>query len=349
MKSIFSSWASLSKHAGAMLMVPSVLALSVVGFSFFSWNKQMVQEAPLLDVVMEVRVDLEHAHQLLFKMEKDLNELRSVRDDQEELETLHNRVIAGVDDFVASMQTLKNHLAELSEGTAMMGSVTLSNIEVTKISDDELALKIVDLENTIEILDAHLMPELLGDAYQEFAYSEHDQELFVDAIDSAKVCDGRVHALIKERLDLQRRLFLLLIVVFSALIAYIFFKWRQLNRQMEDSLADIYLTSQATEQLPEPVLIISSGGIIEYGNPAYFEQSGFGATDVIGKHLSTIAVDDHASWVDDVIKNSSERQQWQGEVRTLNRQGGSYGSFIMSSPILDRTLSPTFFLLRQNL
>lgn len=349
MHSLFSTWTKLSKHAGAMLMAPSMLAIAVIAFSFFSWNRQTVEEVPLLDLAMEIRVDLEHANLLLFQIDKGLKDLHTVQRDQEELETAHDRVIEFVDGYFASMLKLKSNVSSLQKGTTTMGSVTLSNVEVEQISDEELISSIELLATMVEHLDSHLQPELAGDAYQSFSYSMVDGELFAEAMRSAAVCDERVHALLQERLVVQHRLFLLLLIAFTLLAGYLFFKWRKLNRDQENCLADIYLTSQASEQSSEPLLILSAEGVIEYANPAYVEQSGFDSSDVVGKHLSEIAAEASSGWVDDVIKSIADNNPWQGEVETMNRQGEAYGSLIMASPLLDRTLSPAFFMLRQRL
>ncbi|NWF38751.1 PAS domain S-box protein [Mariprofundus sp. NF] len=349
MHSLFSTWTKLSKHAGAMLMAPSMLAIAVIAFSFFSWNRQTVEEVPLLDLAMEIRVDLEHANLLLFQIDKGLKDLHTVQRDQEELETAHDRVIEFVDGYFASMLKLKSNVSSLQKGTTTMGSVTLSNVEVEQISDEELISSIELLATMVEHLDSHLQPELAGDGYQSFSYSMVDGELFAEAMRSAAVCDERVHALLQERLVVQHRLFLLLLIAFTLLAGYLFFKWRKLNRDQENCLADIYLTSQASEQSSEPLLILSAEGVIEYANPAYVEQSGFDSSDVVGKHLSEIAAEASSGWVDDVIKSIADNNPWQGEVETMNRQGEAYGSLIMASPLLDRTLSPAFFMLRQRL
>lgn len=349
MHSLFSTWSKLSKHAGAMLMAPSVLAIAIVAFSFFSWNRQTVEEVPLLDLAMEIRVDLEHANLLLFQIDKGLKELHSIQRDPAQLDATHDHVIEFVDSYFVAMQKLKSAVASLQKGTTTMGSVTLSNIEVEQISDEALISCIELLATMVDHLDSHLQPELAGDAYQSFSYSMVDGELFTEAMAAAVVCDERVHALLEERLIVQHRLFLLLLIAFTMLAGYLFIKWCKLNREQENCLADIYLTSQATEQSREPLLILSAEGIIEYANSAYGEQSGFGSGDVVGKHLSEIAEEASAGWVDDLIKSIADNNPWQGEVQTTNRQGDSYSSLSVASPLLDRTLSPAFFMLRQKL
>ena len=348
MNSMFSTWSQLSKHAGAMLMAPSMLAIAVVGFAFFSWNKQTVEEVPLLDLVMEVRVDLEHAHLQLFKVEKQLKALQAIKRDQEMLQESHDLLIENVDSYFAAMQTLQSNVAKLQRGTATMGSVTLSDVEVKPVSDDELTSRVELLVSMIAQLDEHLRPELEGDAYQSFSYSMVDAGLFDEAIRSAAICDERIHALIKENLVPQRRLFLLLLVVFTLLAGYLYVKWRKLNSQQESCLADIYLTSQVTEQATDPILILSATGVIEYANQRYFEHSGLEHGAVIGKSLSDLALHDK-NWVEKAMGEAAEGRNWQGDACMLNIQGDGYSCAVTVSPLMDRTLSPAFVTLRQQL
>ena len=348
MNSMFSTWSQLSKHAGAMLMAPSMLAIVVVAFAFFSWNKQTVEEVPLLDLVMEVRVDLEHAHLLLFQVEKELKSLQAIQGDALQLQESHDRLIEGVDNYFATMQMLKSNVATLQKGTATMGAVTLSDIEVKQVSDDELSSRVELLTTMVEELDEHLRPELEEDAYQSFSYSMVDAELFAEAIKSAAFCDERIHALIKEGLVPQRRLFLLLLVVFTLVAGYMFIKWRKLNREQESCLADIYLTSQATEQATDPLLILSASGVIEYANLRFYEHSGLACDAVIGKPVTDLSIDEN-SWVAQALTEASSGRQWQGETRMLNIQGDGYHCSVTVSPLMDRTLSPSFVVLRQQL
>lgn len=345
MKSIFSNWSKLSKHAGAMLMAPSMLAIAIVAFSFFSWNRQTVEEMPLLDLAMEIRIDLEHTNLLLFQIEKELMNLKAIKSDQRELDEVHDRLITLVDSYFIKMTDLKMAVASLQKGTTTMGSVTLSSIEVGQVNDEELNSRIELLATMIEQLDSHLHPELAGDAYQLFSYSMVDAALFSEAIRSAAVCDERVHALLQERLIVQQRLFLLLLVTFTLLAAFLYYKWRKLNREQENCLADIYLTSQATEQMGEPLLILSSKGLIEYGNHSYFKSTAFESKDVIGKPLSELITD--SSVVDAIIERVQANSEWHGSCHLKDRQGEGYDTDLIASPILDRTMSPAFFLLRQ--
>ena len=134
----------------------------------------------------------------------------------------------------------------------------------------------------------------------------------------------------------------------SDTIAFSIIKWRKLNREQESCLADIYLTSQATEQATDPLLILSAAGIIEYANLRFYEFSGLECEAVIGKPVSDLSIDE-SGWVDQALTEASSGRRWQGEARMLNIQGDGYHCGITVSPLMDRTLSPSFVVLRQQL
>ncbi|MFQ5519090.1 MAG: hypothetical protein ACE5E3_03715, partial [Mariprofundus sp.] len=97
MRLLLDNWQNLGKLAGTMLMVPAVLAVGIMAFSHFSWNKFALQEIPLLDMVMEIKVELERTHMALHEMERGLLLMRELKRDPKLLEETHDQVLLNVD------------------------------------------------------------------------------------------------------------------------------------------------------------------------------------------------------------------------------------------------------------
>ena len=265
MRQFFTNWANLSSHAGAMLMAPAILAIGILAYSHFSWNKQMIEEAPLLDVVMEIKVELERTHMNLHEVERGMIILPAIKD-QKVLQEQHDHIIYNIDNTFESLTNLDTYIGQLLSGTTVMGAIKLSQVEAKKSSDEKLNTLLEKLQLSITILEDYLRPRLKGDAYQSFIYDSENDIMFDDALEIAQAADDRVHELIKEKLALQRRVFLLFVIFFTLLTGYFVVKWKKLKDKHQDDLANLYLSAQAIDQSDEAIIITDKHGIIDYVN-----------------------------------------------------------------------------------
>ena len=345
MRQFFSNWANLSSHAGAMLMAPAILAIGILAYSHFSWNKQMIEEAPLLDVVMEIKVELERTHMHLHEVERGMIILPGITD-QKVLQEQHDYIIYNIDHTFESLANLDLYIAQLLTGNTVIGDVTLSHVEAKKSTDDELNKRLETLKTTITALNDYLTPRLQGDAYQSFIYDSENDMMFDDAIETAQAADDRVHEIIKEKLSLQRRVFLLFVIFFTILTGYFVIKWNKLKNQHHNDLAELYLTMQAIEQSDEAVMITDRNGLIEYVNNQFIEATGYKRDEITTQTLAALDTDKN-SLMNDALPFVLDGIKWQLEVDCKDSQGNSYRSHTTVSPLLDRSGNVAFCEIRQ--
>ncbi|PJA31428.1 MAG: hypothetical protein CO187_09445, partial [Zetaproteobacteria bacterium CG_4_9_14_3_um_filter_53_7] len=319
MRQFFTNWANLSSHAGAMLMAPAILAIGILAYSHFSWNKQMIEEAPLLDVVMEIKVELERTHMNLHEVERGTIILPAIKD-QKVLQQQHDHIIYNIDNTFESLTNLDTYIGQLLSGTTIMGAVTLSQVEAKKSSDEKLNTLLEKLQLSITILEDYLRPRLKGDAYQSFTYDSENDIMFDDALEIAQAADDRVHELIKEKLALQRRLFLLFVIFFTLLTGYFVVKWKKLKDKHQDDLANLYLSAQAIDQSDEAIIITDKHGIIDYVNIRFSEVSGYTRDESTDQPLSILDDGDH-SMMNDALPFVLEGIKWQLELSCKDKRG----------------------------
>ncbi len=347
MRQFFSNWANLSSHAGAMLMAPAILAIGILAYSHFSWNKQMIEEAPLLDVVMEIKVELERTHMHLHEVERGMIILPGIRD-QKILQDQHDQIIHNIDHTLESLVNLDTYIAQLLTGNTVIGAVTLSHLKAKKSTDDELNKRLETLKVTIIALKEYLIPRLQGDAYQSFIYDSENDMMFDDALEIAQAADDRVHEIIKEKLSLQRRAFLLFVAFFTLLTGFFLIKWNKLKNRHHNDLADLYLATQAIEQSDEAILIIDRDGMIEYVNNQFTEATGYKRDEITTQTLAALDTDKN-SLMNDALPFVLEGIKWQLEVDCKDSQGNSYRSHTTISPLLDRSGNVAFCEIRQKI
>ena len=345
MRKLFSNWMNLGSHAGAMLMAPSILAIGIMAFSYFSWNRQMIEEAPMLDVVMEIKVELERTHMHLHEFERGLIIMRDIKDPVA-LDEVHDQVIFNVDHTIESLGNLNTHIGQLLSGTSSMGDVTLSHLQVKKSTDPELNWRLEALQAAIITLSDYMLPRIKGDNYQTFIYDSENDMMFDVAQEFAQAADDRVHEIIGERLTMQRRVFLLSMVFFALMTVFFFTKWKKLKDRHNSALANLYLTLQATEQSDEIVIIADSNGVIDYVNQRFVEITGYSSDEIMLQKLSVL---DDGAMMNEALPDMLLKKKWQRELSCKDKHGKSYRSLTTISAIVDRSDNVAYCEVRQNL
>ena len=201
---------------------------------------------------------------------------------------------------------------------------------------------------SINGLKEYLLPRLKGDAYQSFIYDSENDAMFEDALDTAQAADNRVHEIIKEKLALQRRVFLLFVIFFTLLTAYFVVKWKKLKDMHHNDLADLYLSAQAINQSDEAIIIADSDGQIDYVNSRFCELTGYTSNEITSQSLSVLDAGDH-SFMNDALPFVLEGIKWQQELECKDSCGNNYRSHTTISPIRDGSNNVAFFEIRQKI
>ena len=345
MNTAFTNWIAIHKHAGAMLMAPAILGLGILAFSYFSWSKQVIEEASLLDVVMEIKVELERTHMYLHEMERDLILLRDFNGNTQYSTELNEKVLTNIEKISESINNLNVYSNQTIEGTSKMGHVHLSQIEI-KPSVDEILLKDLNtLQISIKELSDYILPKLTAKEYQSFIYDSENDVIFEQALESAQASDDRVHTIIKDKLDMQRRIFLLFVLAIGALTTFVYYKWTKLSKEHTEHLTNLYFSSQTTEQSQDMVIVTDLHGVIDYVNSVFITLTGYKQEDVMGQHLTHIFTDEGA-WEKDALQHIPNKEEWRDGAEIRAKNGHVIKTKTRGYPILDQSNKPAFCVIR---
>jgi len=326
-------------------MAPAILGLGILAFSYFSWSKQVIEEASLLDVVMEIKVELERTHMYLHEMERDLILLRDFRGKTQHSKDLNEKVLSDIEKITESISNLNAYTSQTIEGSSTMGHVRLSQIDIKRSADKELMQQLDKLQSSVSALSNYILPKLGPKEYQSFIYDSENDMLFDDALESAQASDDRVHTIIKNKLDMQRRVFLLFVLAIGALTAFVYYKWNKLNQEHTEHLTNLYFSSQTTEQCQDMVIVTDLHGTIDYVNPVFVTISGYKPEDVMGHPLSEILTND-GDWEKDALQQIASRQDWSDSAEIRAQSGHIIKTKTSGYPILNQSNKPAFCVLR---
>lgn len=103
------------------------------------------------------------------------------------------------------------------------------------------------------------------------------------------------------------------------------------RKQAEAALSKL---SRAIEQSPVAVLITDRDGVVEYANPQFENQTGYSASEVVGRLPDMLASEGiPASVYREIWQAIGEGLEWVGELTSRRKDGGWYWSNTRISPI----------------
>ncbi|MDX8395395.1 MAG: PAS domain S-box protein [Mariprofundaceae bacterium] len=347
MKPVFSNWINLVRLSGTMLLAPSILAIAIFAFSFFSWNRMVLVEFPLLDIVMEIKVELERSHMALHELERNQINIQEFGQDPKVLAiSLENLELNG--DMVISSIAQAQALAILGlDGSYTLGEIELSHMPTKKTKDEDLILRLKEMQALLTALADNILPRIKEGKFKSFIYDADNDMLFEDAMDQAQLCDDRVHEIVMEQLAVQRRIFLAFVILFGGLSAYIFWKWKGISQAHTNRLAGLYMTSQAVEQSTDLIMIAERNGKIEYVNPMFSKVSGYSSEESLENSLPFLNHQDDPALFSEALLKISDRKKWQGEMQCAHKDGSRFSTLTTVSPLYNEANQLTHCVVSQ--
>ena len=97
----------------------------------------------------------------------------------------------------------------------------------------------------------------------------------------------------------------------------------------------------AIEQSPAQIVINNIEGVIEYVNTRFTEVTGYQSDETIGKDIRLFFP---IHTFDEVWKNLSTGNSWQGEIQNTRKDGACFWEYITISPIKDKDNKITHFV-----
>jgi diguanylate cyclase (GGDEF)-like protein/PAS domain S-box-containing protein len=98
----------------------------------------------------------------------------------------------------------------------------------------------------------------------------------------------------------------------------------------------LQVLNTAIEQSPTSIIVTDTEGLIQYVNPAFTRESGYGASEVIGRNPSLLksGLTDPAVYAD-MWTRLNNGEPWQGEVINRRKNGETYWEASYMAPVRD--------------
>lgn len=94
--------------------------------------------------------------------------------------------------------------------------------------------------------------------------------------------------------------------------------------------------SKAVEQAGEAIILLDTGGFIQYVNPAFERITGYSRVDVIGEHIRLLNREDRDEKLYEKIGEQLKRGEiWEGRIEEKKKDGSVYWADTTFSPVFD--------------
>ena len=112
-----------------------------------------------------------------------------------------------------------------------------------------------------------------------------------------------------------------------------------------ESQRQLHLQSSALEATANAIVITDTEGIIQWGNQAFCDLTGYQKDDVIGKSTRTLKSGKHGNdFYKSMWDSISSGRVWQGELTNLRQNGTSYVERMTITPIRDNKESISHYI-----
>lgn len=281
-------------------------------WAFYSGQHLLRQQAPLIDSIMQLRVDLASAHLML---------------DESHDGTHSNLNKKSIDTLV---KRLKQQSDALYQGNVQMGELhdTLSNLPTLqeqlgtlKQSIDELSIFIH--ENYPQLRQGNNL-RIQADGY--FSISQTLADEF----------DQYVHQSVKQSLEQQKILFAALLSTSIFCIIILFYLLKRKQKHELVALQKTTWLSQALEHSGEAVIIANVNAQIEFVNDAFCQMTGYSRQETLGNNPSMLSSGkQNKPFYENLWGTIKNGNVWRGELTNKKKNGSLYPALMTIAPIFN--------------
>ncbi|MES0370748.1 MAG: PAS domain S-box protein [Mariprofundaceae bacterium] len=302
---------TLSGYSAKAFIILGALTLSLLFYSYYSWRLIVVQQAPLLDTIMQVKVDLVDSHSKLMEL------------------TENTHLELDKDDIITLLAK-----AEILTHNALTGDTIVGELSGELLDDSILHTRLNGLYASIQHLQEHLQPWLMSEHLYVSDLGEAHDQIYESVMQHAELCDDRIHEVIHETLNRQQNIFMLLLMVWAGSLSLIWWKWLAIQRLHMGATEKLRKLSSAVEQAGEFMMITDARGMVEYVNPAFSRISGYDHADIVGQHVSLLGnTAEDKSTIAELKSTILNGEEWHGEFTGKRKSGDHYPSLMSISPI----------------
>ena len=315
---------SMLKSSHQLMSTVILIILSMFVWAFYSGQQLLRQQTPLLDTIMQIRVDLAKTHVLI----------------DEARQEIHNN-INSTSVHVAAVQ-LKQESDDLYRGNAQMGSV---HVVLPNISD--LQQQLTALKESIDSLSTYIHANDENTLQSDVTTTELDR-YFVNAEMQAEAFDRHVHHSIQQSMQRQQKLFNVLLAIAILCIGILLYLLHRSQKRSLISHAKVTWLSQALEHSGEAVIIANSHGEIEFVNTAFCQMTGYSSQEVLGKEPSILSSGkQNKSFYKNLWETILGGNIWCGELINRKKDGSLYPALMTIAPLANAQGELTHYVANQ--
>jgi len=300
-----------------------LIPLILFGWAYQSGKQFLSQEIPLVDSIMQLRVDLTAAHSLIHEYAEG-----------------HQTIV--VADVIALIDKIQADALAIHQGYVQMGDISsvISNADVLQAENDEM-------KQAVEQLAAHLFEyrEKLAQLVENDVV--HD-DFFKSAEWAAGELDHEIHKQFSRSLDNHPTLFAALFTVWLLMLLLMV----NLLRKSRIAHARVFEKSmklaQALEHSGSSIIITDTNAIIEYVNPAFCLMTGYERSEVIGRKTSILNSGNQGPlFYQQLWKAISGGKVWHRELVNRNKDGSTCPVVMSIAPIMNQHNQITHYIASQ--
>ena len=298
------------------------ISLSLLFPAYYSGMNLAQKQAPLIDSIMQVRVDLSHAHNLI-------HEIAAKDSHQGEDASTILALVKELDQRVEDIQYWRVHLDKMTVST----SADPKKLQTLK----------QDTRILLHHLNAHIN-EILQDPHSN---NIHDGYFATSEFDAEKL-DADIHRNVVTEIEQQKLIFSILLVTFLLTILTIFFFYHRNEKAHNNTVQTLFNLSQALEHSGEGVIIASKGGLIEFVNDAFCQMSGYSKDEALGNSPSMLnSGKQNGAFYKKLWDTISNGYVWRGELYNKKKDGSIYPAFMTIAPLFDQAGKLTHYVANQ--
>jgi len=313
------------KNNSLLVMIVGIsVALMIAVWSYYSGQQLLRQQAPLVDSVMQIRLDISEAHEL-------------IHEGQELHDSSINKKLV-----MALVEKINNHIMFLYEGKVQMGemSATLPEYSALQSALQELQLSIKKLSI---YLDSHYHSVI-----QETDADVVSDEYFAEVAALSRSVDEIVHHHIDQLAERQGNTFGILLLLGVVIVSFLVFLLKRSEQKNSYMLQQSMMLSQALEHSGEAAIIASTDGVIEFVNDAFTLMTGYSAEETLGNNPSMLSSGkQNRPFYQHLWDTISNGKVWRGELTNRKKDGSLYPAIMTIAPILNSEGELTHYIANQ--
>lgn len=305
------------------MIVGVLIPMTLFIWVYQSGKKFLSQEIPLVDTVMQLRVDVTKAHSLIHEYAEG-----------------HEKI-----EYAAIMHLIRQ--IRINSQMLYDGYVQMDGLSAEVGRPEQLQRARDEMKNSLDRLTDYLIEhqgQLIALVEDDIVHDRH----FFTAERATEQFDHKIHSQFTESLNRQPLIFATIIILWLVTLALMFRLLSHSRRAHAIAFDHGMKLAQALEHSGSAIMITDTKAIIEYVNAAFCSMSGYEPEDVIGKRTSILGSGEQSSaFYQQLWQVIGSGDVWHGELRNRKKDGAIYPVLMSIAPIFSQSNKITHYIASQ--